>query len=405
MRHRNIKHEIENLALNRNKMAFISGPRQVGKTTLAKMLMNQQSGCYYNWDNLDFRRLWTKSPQESTRGVATNSTIIFDEIHKASKWKQNLKGVFDTLEKSLRIIVTGSARLDLYKKGSDSLMGRYLGFRLHPFTLGEIGSDRLPSPAELDDILQKGLKNTCPKDSQKIWDDLEHYGGFPEPLLAGSEKILNVWRRGRIEKIVREDLRDLTRIPELSKIEMLISLLPEKVGSPLSIISLKEDLEVSYDSVRRWLNYLKELYYHFEIRPWSKNVSRSLKKEGKLYLWDWSEVKNPGAKFENMIASHLLKACHYWTDTGEGEFELYYLKTKDKKEIDFLVVKDGKPWLPIEAKLNDTTPSSSFKSFTKFLNTTAFYQIVNKPNHLKTKTIQGKTVVVASASQFFRHFP
>jgi len=402
---RNIAEEIKTLALARNKMAFISGPRQVGKTTLAKMLMHNKNGQYYNWDELEFRRLWTKSPQDSTKNLNNNAILILDEIHKAAKWKQNLKGVYDTLEKKINIIVTGSARLDLYKKGSDSLMGRYIGFRLHPFSIGELLSKALPSPEKLKNTLQEDLSITSAKKLQTIWNDLQHYGGFPEPLFSSSKKILNIWQKGRIEKIVREDLRDLSRIPELSKIEMLISLLPERVASPLSLTSLKEDLEISYDTAKRWMNYLRELYYHFEIRPWSKNISRTLKKEGKIYLWDWSEIKDPGARFENMVASHLLKACHYWTDTGAGRFALYYLKTKDKKEIDFLVVRDGVPWLPIECKLNNTNLSPNFSTFINLPEINTFYQLVNKPNYLEKRMLAGKTIFICSADQFLRYFP
>lgn len=279
---RNILKEIESLALKRNKMAFISGPRQVGKTTLSKTFIHKKNGKYLNWDNLDFRRLWTKSPKDSLTDLKENSTLILDEIHKADKWKQNLKGVYDTLEKKIRIIVTGSARLDLYKKGSDSLMGRYLSFRLHPFSIGEMLSSNLPSPDDVEKSLLDNFKLSPSAKLQSAWNDLTLYGGFPEPLFAANKKILNIWHKGRIEKIVREDLRDLSNIPELSKIEMLISLLPERVASPLSLTSLKEDLEISYDTAKRWMNYLKQLYYHYEIKPWSKNISRSLKKKVKF---------------------------------------------------------------------------------------------------------------------------
>ena len=253
-------------------------------------------------------------------------------------------------------------------------------------------------------MLSTDRKIKSSKKYQTIWDDLNRYGGFPEPFLAKSDKISNIWRRGRIEKIVREDLRDLSRLPELSKIEMLISLLPERVGSPLSITSLREILEVSYDSVRRWMDYLRWLYYHFEIKPWSKNISRSLKKEGKIYLWDWSEIQNKGSRFENMVASHLLKACHNWTDTGEGNFELRYLKTKDKKEIDFLIIKDNKPFLPVECKLSDTNPTENFKYFLN-LDVPYFLQVVNKPGIMKTTMIDNKNICVCSASQIFSYLP
>lgn len=401
---RNILKEIESLALKRNKMAFISGPRQVGKTTLSKTFIHKKNGKYLNWDNLDFRRLWTKSPKDSLTDLKENSTLILDEIHKADKWKQNLKGVYDTLEKKIRIIVTGSARLDLYKKGSDSLMGRYLSFRLHPFSIGEMLSSNLPSPDDVEKSLLDNFKLSPSAKLQSAWNDLTLYGGFPEPLFAANKKILNIWHKGRIEKIVREDLRDLSNIPELSKIEMLISLLPERVASPLSLTSLKEDLEISYDTAKRWMNYLKQLYYHYEIKPWSKNISRSLKKESKIYLWDWSEVKDEGARFENMVASHLLKACHYWTDTGEGNFELYYLKTKEKKEIDFLITRDNKPWLPIECKLTNTSPSPNF-SILNFENISTYFQLVNTPKILEKTKVKDKDLIICSANQFFKYFP
>ncbi len=404
MHKRNIFKEIDDLALSRDKMAFISGPRQAGKTTLAKMFINKQNGQYYNWDDLDFRKRWTLSP-ENTVANTNKEIVILDEIHKASKWKQNLKGVYDTLEKDLKIIVTGSARLDLYKKGSDSLMGRYLGFRLHPFTLGELLSNKVPSPDDIINILSDNFRSSSSKRLDNYWKDLSAYGGFPEPLFSTSKKILNIWQKGRIEKIVKEDLRDLSRISELSKIEMLISLIPDRVANPLSLTSLKENLEVSYDSIKRWMNYLKQLYYNFEIKPWSKNISRSLKKEGKIYLWDWSEVNDPGSRFENMVASHLLKACHYWSDIGEGKFELFYLKTKDKKEIDFLITKDGSPWIPIECKLNNTTLSPNFSTFLNYLNTPVSFQLDNKPNVLKKINLDKRTIYICSASQLFRLFP
>ena len=385
-------------------MAFITGPRQVGKTTLAKMLSGD-NGKYCNWDDLDFRRVWTKSPKSIIQGLKVNSTLILDEIHRIFKWKQNLKGLYDTLEQSMRIVITGSARLDIYKKGSDSLMGRYLGLRLHPFSLGEMLSDKLPSPEDIVDVMEQGSASPSSKDCLEAWDDLWAYGGFPEPLLGSSQRILNLWQKGRIDKIVREDLRDLSRIPELSKIEMLVALLPERVAGPLGLASLREDVEASYDAVRRWMQYLRELYYHFELRPWAKRLARTLKRESKLYLWDWSEVKNAGARFENISASHLLKACHYWTDTGEGKFKLHYLKTKDKREVDFLISKDDNPWMAIECKLENTNLSPHLSWFASALDIPISIQLVNRPNLFEQKKIGEQKVWVCSAPFFFRYLP
>ncbi len=405
MKNRSLYQPINTLALSRKRMAFVSGPRQVGKTTLARMFLKKQEGRYYNWDDLDFRKIWTRSPRMTTSQLENQSILILDEIHKAAKWKQNLKGLYDTLEKEIKIIVTGSARLDLYRKGSDSLMGRYVGFRLHPFSIGEILTKTSSPPGSLEEIFSGELSVSSSKRLWDLWEDLTVYGGFPEPLLSSSEKILNIWQKGRIDKIVREDMRDLSRIPELSKIEMLISLLPERVSNPIGLNSLRENLEVSYDTVKRWMNYLKDLYYHFEIQPWSTNIARSLKKEKKIYLWDWSEIKDPGARFENMVASHLLKACHYWTDSGEGKFDLYYLKTKDKKEIDFLMTKNGKPWIPVECKLKKTNISPNLSVFAGKLKTPVFFQLVNEKKILKKQQWEGTGVYVCSAPDFLRHLP
>ena len=282
-------------------------------------------------------------------------------------------------------------------------MGRYYHFRLHPLTLAEVGRYPLLPPAQIHaEILEDSGRNF--KRDQAVLEDLFRFGGFPEPFLAGEEKRLTLWRRGRIEKVVREDLRDLSCIPELSQIETLVSLLPERVGSLFSRASLREDLEVSFDTIRRWMQYLFELYYAFEIKPFTSRISRSLKREGKLYLWDYSEIVDQAARFENLVAAHLLKACHYWTDTGEGLFELFYLRTKEKQEIDFLIVKDKKPWLPVEVKENDMRPSPSFKRFLPLLNCPLALQLIKHPNYRSQHQIGSTTLLVASASRILPLF-
>lgn len=365
---------LQDLALNRGKMAFLSGPRQAGKTTLAKQLLKTlDHGKYYNWDDIEFRRLWAKSPKKTVSGVpGENPLIIYDEIHKAARWKGTLKGIFDTLEEPVQILVTGSARLNVYRKGGDSLLGRYLHFRLHPFTLGEL----LNRTANDPDKAIKSILLESEETKSQHFDSLMAFGGFPEPLFEGRKDLASIWRRGRLEKIVREDLRDLSRLPELSQVEMLVALLEEKAGGMLSVQSLREDLDVAHSTVQRWLNYLNQLYYCYQIRPYSRSIPRSLKKEGKLYLWDWSEItQNSGARFENIIAGHLLKACHFWTDIGRGVFDLFYLRDKDKNEIDFLVTKDKKPWIAVEAKSQDTTWSPSFTPFRKHISIPHCFQV------------------------------
>jgi len=410
MKSRYLGNTLKNLCFAHRKMAFVSGPRQCGKTTLGKMLLkDRRFGSYYNWDETEFRRLWTKSPKHilSPHNIDYSNKaiplVVLDEIHKARKWKQSLKGVYDTMDRPVDIIVTGSARLSLYRKGSDSLMGRYYHFRLHPFTLSEVGGYPLPDPKRLRPKILDDVGSDR-KGDQAALNSLLQFGGFPEPFLSGEKRRLNLWRRGRIEKVIREDLRDLSRIPELSQIEMLVSLLPERVGSLFSRASLREDLEVSFDTVRRWMQYLYELYYAFEIKPYTPKIPRSLKREGKLYLWDYSEIEDPAARFENLVAAHLLKTCHYWTDTGEGLFELFYLRTKEKQEIDFLIVKDRKPWLPVEVKTSETEPSPHFKRFLPQLDCPLALQLINKPNHIARHKIGKTGLLVASAARVLRFF-
>jgi predicted AAA+ superfamily ATPase len=388
------------LALQRNKMAFVTGPRQVGKTTLSKSYQkNFDQFIYKNWDESKFRKMWTISPNSiqeefSLAKEKESKLVVFDEIHKSKSWKQKIKGIYDEFNEDFNIIVTGSARLNIFKKGGDSLMGRYLNFRLHPLTYGEVTSSKELSPEQWKiSLFQKSNKTYAQAPLLK----LIKLSGFPEPFFANSEKILRIWRKGRNEKIVREDLRDLSRLPELSQVEMLTSLLPMKVGSPLSVQSLREDLEVAHDTVSRWLRYLNELFYFFEIKPWTKSVPRSLKKEGKIYLYDWTEIEDVGPRFENLVACHLIKACHFWTDTGEGDFDLFYLRNKEKQEIDFVIIKDKKPWLCFEVKVSDTT--IDHKVTNKFL------------GHLKCPYIQivqtegiwradGEKLVVSAARAF-----
>jgi len=406
---------IESLALTRNKMAFISGPRQVGKTTLGKQLIGQSDrGQYWNWDELEFRKLWVKSPSKSLFHSKTQSLahlVVYDEIHKAKNWKRTLKGIFDTLETPMQIVVTGSARLNVYKKGGDSLMGRYLHFRLHPFSLGELTGHFATDPAqaiyEIFDDQNSLLENKNLSDAtcESNFHRLLQFGGFPEPFFEADEEISRIWQRGRIEKIVREDLRDLSRLPELSQIEMLIALLEEKVGGLFTLASLREDLEVAHTTVQRWLNYLNQLYYCYEIKPYSKFLVRSLKKEGKLFLWNWVEVHNASNRFENLIAGHLLKACHFWTDIGKGNFSLQFLRDKEKNEIDFLITLDKKPWLAVEAKLADTNWSPAFLAFRKRIQIPFSVQVTKNVCEKKIWKDRYGQCGIMSACDFLKHLP
>lgn len=390
---------IKSLALKRHKIVFISGPRQVGKTSLSKRLLNERNnGAYWNWDSLDFKRLWAKSPASILGSLNRSPTplVILDEIHKSKRWKGALKGVYDTVPFPVDFIVTGSARLDTFRRGSDSLLGRYLPFRLHPFSLRELLATKTTYVAPTADGFLESLRkddfsiesNRAERELRK----LDTFGGFPEPLFSADLDFLRSWRQTRLEAIVREDLRDLTRLPELDQVQLLAALLPERAGSQLSRAALREDLQVAHTTISRWLKYLEAVYYFYEIRPYSSSIKRSLLREGKLYLWDWSEVVDDGHRFENLVAGHLLKACHYWTDSGKGLFELRYLRNKEGHEIDFLITRDRKPWLPVEVKLSDTLLSDSWRVFLPQIKCKVALQLVATPK-INTVTRQGDTMI------------
>jgi len=333
----------EHMTENR-QMAMLTGPRQVGKTTTSRASTGEHR--YYTWDRQSDRRLITQGADTVALDLdlATLRTghqnVVFDELHKYRKWKAFLKGFFDVYGEQTRIVVTGSARLGFFRRGGDSLMGRYFLYRMHPLSVAELTRT---NPAE-----REIAPPQKPPDSAIA--HLLRFGGFPEPFLKDSTRFYNRWRRLRNELLFREDLRDLTQIHEAGQVEVLAELLASQIGQAANYSSLSNSVNVSVDTVRRWIATLESLFYCFSVRPWFRNVPKSLRKQPKIYLWDWSLVADEGARRENLAAAHLLKAVHWWTDTGIGTFELRYLRDKAKREVDFLVVRDGKPWFMVEVK-------------------------------------------------------
>ncbi len=385
-------------------MAFVSGPRQCGKTTLSKALISGPD-LYFSWDQLKFRRLWNNSPEELARQALDHNhpRIVLDELHKNKKWKNELKGFYDEFGDNIEILVTGSARFNTYRKGGDSLLGRFYHFHLYPFSLCELKQESLVEFSEFTELVETAELPSIAKPYEAV-DQLMRFGGFPEPLLSGRDDVHELWQRNRLELLVRQDLRDLSRVNELSQVEILASLLPSKVGSPLSVQSLREDLEVAFTTIQRWLRLLEALYYHFEIKPYSKLIQRSLKKEGKIYLFDWSAVEDLGARFENIVACHLKKLCDHWSDHGLARLELFYLRNKEKNEVDFIVLKNKKPWFTVEAKLSDIQLDTTFQKFqtqTKI----PHFQIVQKPGIARTFNVSTGLAKVISFERFFAQTP
>jgi len=353
-------------ALADSKMAFISGPRQVGKTTLGRSILKYRDN-EMTWDDQKFRRAWVKDPVASVADRAPGP-VLLDEIHKDRRWKSRLKGLYDLRGDQIPIVVTGSARLDIFRRGGDSLMGRYLPYRLFPFTCGE--RDKAINPNK---ILQH-TKPTYP------FSDLLRLGGFPEPLLKASEAKAKRWTRLRSERLLREDIRDLRNIRDTQALRVLLDLLPERVGSLLSINSLREDVGVAYATIRDWIILLHDLYYVFTVRPYARSIARAIRAEPKLYFYDILSLDSIPARRENLSALHLLKACHFWTESASGEFELRFIRTKEKAEIDFVMLRDKKPWLLVECKSGDTYPTPVLCKYAKLFGTRYNFQLVDKAN-------------------------
>jgi uncharacterized protein len=326
------------------KMVFLGGPRQVGKTTLAKSLM-LPNALYLNWDDAEDRSRIMK--REWSRDVPM---LVLDEVHKYRLWRGLVKGLFDKRGPDLKILVTGSARLDHFRKGGDSLVGRYHYHRLHPFTLGEAGG-------------------------QKALPDLLRYGGFPEPFLKQDQRFYRRWQKERVTRVVTQDLRDLENVKEISLVELLAELLPARVGSPLSIRSLQEDLQVSPHTVERWITIFENLYLCYRIAPHGAERAKAVKKAKKLYLWDWAQVESEGPRFENLVASHLLKYCHAAEDSEGHRMELRYLRDVDGKEIDFLVLRARKPVFAVECKSGERRISKHLAYFKERYRIPKAYQV------------------------------
>ena len=327
------------------KMVFLSGPRQVGKTTLAKSILGDAAG-YLNWDIPAHR-------ESILRGeLPPTDFLIFDELHKYSQWRNLLKGLYDQFERKKRILVTGSARLDYFRYSGDSLQGRYHHLRLHPLSV-----------AELD------IQNTTD------FLDLLNLGGFPEPFFSASEKEARRWSREFRNLLVREEMRDLQQVLDLGKVELLVLRLPDLVGSPLSINAIREDLHVSHKTAEHWVSTLERLYAICRIAPFGAPKIRAITKAQKHYHFDWTVVSDPARRFENLVAMHLLKWTHFLQDTEGRDVELRYFRDVDGREVDFVIAERTKPLTLIEAKWGDDAVGKGLRYLKQRFPSATAYQV------------------------------
>ncbi len=341
------------------KMVFLGGPRQVGKTTLALSLLegaNETHPAYLSWDDAATRKSLLSGALPSAERL-----IILDEIHKYRQWRNLVKGFYDLNKSSTRFLITGSARLDHYRRGGDSLQGRYHYLRLHPFSLHELNSS--PTQSDLELLLQ--------------------YGGFPEPFLKSSMRHWKRWQRERQSRVIHEDLISLEHVKEVSQLDLLVQVLPDRVGSILSINNLKGDLSVAFETADRWVTILENLYYCFRIQPHGLPKLRAAKKEKKLYLWDWSNVENESARFENLVAANLLKYCHYEEDREGDQMELQFVRDSQGRELDFVVVRNKKPEFAVECRMGVRSLSRNIAYFSARTNIPRYYQV-----HMGNKDVE-----------------
>jgi len=355
----------------KSKMVFIGGPRQVGKTTFALSFLpdpNEKHPAYLNWDDVIDRKSLLKGelpPNEKC--------VVLDEIHKFARWRNLIKGFYDKNRSEIAFIITGSARLDYYSKGGDSLQGRYHYYRLHPFSLLELNPD--PTKGDLDSLMK--------------------FGGFPEPYIKGEERFWRRWQRERIQRVIYEDIRDLETVKEISLLELLAEELPNRIGSPLSVKQLRELLQVAHETVERWLKIFERMYYCFRIAPYGPPKIRAVKKEQKLYLWDWSRIRESGPRFENFVAAQLLKYCHFLEDTEGFHMDLRFLRDTDKREADFVVLKEGIPLFAVECKSGEKNINPSLYYFMERTRIPKFYQV-----HTGNKDYEKRGIRVLPAHRF-----
>lgn len=325
----------------RRKMVLVTGPRQVGKTTLCRHLMeNFRPAQYLNWDVAADRAILQRQSWNPRA-----SLLAMDEIHKMPEWKNWLKGVVDGGVSEQALLVTGSARMETWRQSGDSLAGRYLAFRLHPVSVREWCEQQGGTPAAaLDRLMTRG--------------------GFPEPCLAENPEDADRWRRQYFTDLIREDVVEFSRLHEINTMRLFVELLRERVGSPVSLASMARDLVISPTTLKRYLDILQALYIVFTVQPWHHNVARAILQTPKVYFFDTGLVRgDDGVRLENAVAAMLLKHVHFRQDARGKSAGLHYIRTKDGAEVDFVLSEDNRLTHLIECKLSDSTIHRALASF------------------------------------------
>ena len=374
-----MKRYIEKYVLDdlKKKMVFVGGPRQVGKTILSKNIATHyKKSTYLNLDSADDRQIILKH-----RWPPEDNLVIFDELHKYPKWKRWIKGIYDTKPTNQQYLVTGSARLDVYRRGGDSLLGRYHYWRLHPFTLDE-------HPHTISDT--------------DTYHRLMTLGGFPEPFLENSLQNAKRWRSERLIRVIREDLRDLENVREIQSLQIFSDLLRDRVGGMLSYANLAQDVGIAPKTAKAWIQLLEKMYLLFPIYPFTKAIPRAIQKPPKIYFYDNADCEdNEPVRLENLVATHLLKRLHFREDYFGERCSLHYIRDRNNREVDFVTVIDGKIHELIEVKPRDSKPSSALQYYKNFLKPEKTVQIVGN----LSKSFEQNGILVINPIQYFKNPP
>ena len=340
-----------------NKIVLLTGPRQSGKTWISRHF--ERSTEYLSYDNPDHREI-IRSRSWNRR----SELVVLDELHKMPGWTGLLKGVYDTEGASPPLLVTGSARLGIHRRTGESLAGRFFHYRLHPFDVRELVGSMEPRVV---------LEKICTT------------GGFPEPFLAHDPMFHRRWRRTHLDVILRQDLLDIAQVSDIRSIELLVDLMRQRVGSPVSWASIARDLHRDPKTVKRWADVLEDVYVVFPVRPWHRNVARSILKEPKYYFFDTAQVSDQGgARLENAVACSLIKALQHAEDTDGIPRSLHYLRTRDGHELDFCVVQDNSVTHVFEVKTSDTSLSPAFSWFRSRFPDARRIQLVAETDRIRT---------------------
>jgi predicted AAA+ superfamily ATPase len=336
------------------KLVVLTGPRQVGKTTLARSLMTRFAPAQYlNWDIGDDRAILQRASWDRRSRL-----LVMDEIHKMPGWKGWLKGVVDGREPEQALLVTGSARMDTFRQSGESLAGRYFAWRLHPVCVREWCAHSAVSPA---DALRHLMRR----------------GGFPEPCLAESDELADRWRAQYYTDLVREDVLEFSRLHEITTLRLFLDMLRARVGSPLSLASMARDLAVAPNTLKRYLDILQALFIVFAVQPWHHNVGRALLQAPKVYFFDTGLVRDdPGARLENAVAAMLLKHTQFRRDSLGKETGLHYIRTKDGAEVDFALSEEGELTHLLECKYADAALHRPLLRFAEQFAATEAVQLV-----------------------------